>query len=328
MFEKFPFNAVLFCLYATLFTLLACQENRDSKQSSKSELTYDTSLTEEAEKDLWLAQAQQYAKSYSYGCIFDSENMVKALGIDEDKLTIHCKDFVSKQELVLTPPDVMNGHRIKAIYWRNAVKDGNRLFLITSESAENDSVNVIYFNAIDNTFHLVADKDIGWMFKRYNDTLYLYNNVPPYPEMSLSSITSETVLKNEKYSTGYTSQSVSEADKESGEVSRQVEDTRIYSLSELSVSENPQFPSEGNAGFTHFKLAVMDYVRKRLGGQGERKIYVEFSINTKGETYQIDTSLIHDQELREEVREIFKSLHFIPAKRNGKPINVRTNISM
>ncbi len=106
------------------------------------------------------------------------------------------------------------------------------------------------------------------------------------------------------------------------------EDNQVYSLGDISEKDNPQFPSAGNNGFSHFKLAVMDYLDKQLGGVEKGSIYVDFKIDKKGNVYDIDTSLTHGQDLRKKVYQIFKGLHFIPAKKDGKPIIVQTNISM
>lgn len=106
------------------------------------------------------------------------------------------------------------------------------------------------------------------------------------------------------------------------------EDNQVYSLGDISEKNNPQFPSAGNNGFSHFKLAVMDYVSKQLGDFEKGSIYVDFKIDKQGNVYDIDTSLTHGQELRKKVYQIFKGLHFIPANKDGKPISVHTNISM
>ncbi len=106
------------------------------------------------------------------------------------------------------------------------------------------------------------------------------------------------------------------------------EDNQVYSLGDISEKDNPQFPSAGNNGFSHFKLAVMDYVGKQLGEYEKGSIYVDFKIDKQGKVYDIDTSLTHGQDLRQKVYQIFKGLHFIPAKKDGKPIIVQTNISM
>ena len=107
-----------------------------------------------------------------------------------------------------------------------------------------------------------------------------------------------------------------------------IEDNQCYSLGDILEKDNPQFPSEGNNGFSHFNLAVKDYVSKQLGDFEKGSIYVDFKIDKKGKVYDIDTSLIHGQDLRKKVYQIFKNLHFIPAKKDGKPINVQTSISM
>lgn len=106
------------------------------------------------------------------------------------------------------------------------------------------------------------------------------------------------------------------------------EDNKVYSLGDISEKDNPQFPSAGNNGFSHFKLAVMDYLSKQLGGVEKGSIYVDFKIDKQGNVYGIDTSLTHGQELQKKVYQIFKSLHFIPAKKDGEPIIVQINISM
>lgn len=106
------------------------------------------------------------------------------------------------------------------------------------------------------------------------------------------------------------------------------EDNKVYSLGDISEKDNPQFPSAGNNGFRHFKLAVMDYLNKQLGDFEKGSIYVDFKIDKQGNVYDIDTSLTHGQDLKKKVYQIFKELHFIPAKKDGKPIIVKTNISM
>ena len=143
-------------------------------------------------------------------------------------------------------------------------------------------------------------------------------------EQSTNYIGNDEIAENNNYRRSYTQDNANENERTASR--RELDDDQCYYLNELS--EKPQFPSEGNAGFRHVKLAVMDHVRKQLGGRGEGKIYVDFCVNTRGETYNIDTSLIHDDKLREDVKRIFKSLRFIPAKKNGHPVNVSMNISM
>lgn len=350
--ERFPYNTILFCLFAVVLIVLACQEFHDFTPFEKQELTYDESLTDDSQNDLLYARALEYAQTLQgrQTFIINDDNIVKVFSLTDGYLSIHCRDFLTSQDTELIPPDIIDGHPIQATHWTQATVDGQRLFLITSDGSPNERElrNVIYLDARDNSFHYVAHKG-GWWFYSENNKKYL-RNYDDETNAILSSIpvgkvySADRTKKTDSYSGKNDSQlddDMRNATNNQEQISNPkvqtkpqndelstIEDSKIYSLSELSLNENPQFPSEGNAGFKHFKLAVIDHVRKQIGSDGDKKIYVEFCVNAQGETYRIDTSLIHDQELRQKVHKIFKSLHFIPAKRNGKPINVSMNISM
>jgi len=353
--ERFPYNTILLCLFAAVLIVLAYQEFHKFMPYKKQELTYDESLTDESQNDLLHGRALEYAQTLQgkQTFIIDDGKIVKVFSLLTDGyLSINCRNFVTFQDTELIPPKIIDGHPIQANYWTQATVDGQRLFLITSDSAPNEHElwNVIYLDARDNSFHYVANKGRWWFYSE-NKKQYL-RNYDDETNTILSSISAGKVFSTDrtKDTDNYSGKTVSQFNDDMNATDNQeqisipkdnqvqtkpqndeltpTEDPKIYSLSDLSLEENPQFPSEGNAGFKHFKLAVIDYVRKQIGSLGDKRIYVEFCVNAHGETYRIDTSLIHDQELRQKVHKIFKSLHFIPAKRNGKPINVSMNISM
>lgn len=99
-------------------------------------------------------------------------------------------------------------------------------------------------------------------------------------------------------------------------------DNRIADHRLSDLDKMPVFP-----GSEDFKSGIQNYLLRKVPTLKEKRVFVEFCVNEKGVAYHIDTSLIHDADLAQQVSSALKQMpHLQPGEIEGQPVCFVTNI--
>ena len=81
-------------------------------------------------------------------------------------------------------------------------------------------------------------------------------------------------------------------------------------------------------GAENYKTGLQNYLLSKIPQLKDKHVYVEFCINEQGKVYNIDTSLISDENIAHQVTNVLESMPPMqPGEINGQPVCFKTNIS-
>ena len=81
-------------------------------------------------------------------------------------------------------------------------------------------------------------------------------------------------------------------------------------------------------GAENYKTGLQYYLLSKIPQLKDKHVYVEFCINEQGKVYNIDTSLISDENIAHQVTNVLESMPPMqPGEINGQPVCFKTNIS-
>ena len=81
-------------------------------------------------------------------------------------------------------------------------------------------------------------------------------------------------------------------------------------------------------GAENYKTGIQNYLLSKIPQLKDKHVYVEFCINEQGKVYNIDTSLISDENIAHQVTNVLESMPPMqPGEINGQPVCFKTNIS-
>lgn len=81
-------------------------------------------------------------------------------------------------------------------------------------------------------------------------------------------------------------------------------------------------------GAENFKTGLQNYLLSKIPQLKDKHVYVEFCINEQGKVYNIDTSLISDENIAHQVTNVLESMPPMqPGEINGQPVCFKTNVS-
>ena len=99
-------------------------------------------------------------------------------------------------------------------------------------------------------------------------------------------------------------------------------DNRIADHRISDLDKMPVFP-----GSEDFNSGIQNYLLRKVPTLKEKRVFVEFCVNEKGVAYNIDTSLIYDADLAQQVSSALKQMpHLQPGEIDGQPVCFVTNI--
>lgn len=81
-------------------------------------------------------------------------------------------------------------------------------------------------------------------------------------------------------------------------------------------------------GAENYKTGLQNYLLSKIPQLKDKHVYVEFCINEQGKVYNIDTSLISDENIAHQVTNVLESMPPMqPGEINEQPVCFKTNIS-
>jgi hypothetical protein len=81
-------------------------------------------------------------------------------------------------------------------------------------------------------------------------------------------------------------------------------------------------------GAENYKTGLQNYLLSKIPQLKDKHVYVEFCINEQGKVYNIDTSLISNENIAHQVTNVLESMPPMqPGEINGQPVCFKTNIS-